>query len=156
VEYWEGLTLALARSGVSPVLSVVAVNNGVQTVRDVAVEISIAPLPGVDPVSVAAPVRVALGDIPSGERRDAPTAAIAMRVTDAPFLISDEAIATAIRMEVTVGGRRWSDGNDIRILVADEWRRDHGPELLAAFVRPNDSRSEEHTSALQSRETLVC
>lgn len=155
VEYWEGLTLALARSGVSPVLSVVAVNNGVQTVRDVAVEISIAPLPGADPVSVAAPVRVALGDIPSGERRDAPSAAIAMRVTDAPFLISDEAIATAIRMEVTVGGRRWSDGNDIRILVADEWRRDHGPELLAAFVRPNDSAIghllEDASALLQAR-----
>lgn len=138
VEHWRALTLSLARSGVSPIVRAYAVNRGLDPAHDVAIDLSIEPLAAGDGVPVAPPIRVALGGVPGTDRRDAPSDAVAMRTTDAPFLVSEEALTTSIAMTVTVGTRSWQASSSIDVLAADEWRRDHGPEILAAFVRPND------------------
>src|SRR5690349_23987923 len=55
-----------------------------------------------------------------------------------------------------VGGQILYQGRDLLKLGREEMRKIRGNEISMIFQEPMTSRSEEHTSELQSRRDLVC
>lgn len=137
VVYREAVNYALAHNSIPAVVSATVRHEGVEVVQDLRLTVS---LDSPDPNrALAAPLSITLGDIPPGAVVAVPTTQLAWRLSPAPFLAFDEAVSTDIHLDVQFAESiQVRDTDTIRLLTADEWWAQSIPELIGAFIRPND------------------
>ncbi|GAB3165148.1 DUF3320 domain-containing protein [Myceligenerans halotolerans] len=133
----EAINYALVHNDISPVHSVSLVNNGPAPIEGTRLTLQIeSPLP--DGV-VAQPLVIDVDHLGPGEVYAVPTRSCRWTMSQHAFLTFDEAVGTTVEMLVVTSEGRARDTATVRLLTADEWWAASLPEVLATFVRPNNS-----------------
>lgn len=138
IVHHDAVNWALTHNAVSPIQSLRITNIGAAAVNSVTVEVALqapAILPG---QTVGAPLRLQIGTLEAGESFEAQTPDLAMLLSPAVFVQLDEATTTSLTLALQADGATAVSRGAVRLLTADEWWAGSIPELLAAFVRPND------------------
>lgn len=138
VLHQEAVNLALTHNGVSPLRVLRVTNAGTAPATVTGVEVALeAPAETIEQ-AVGTPLRLDIGVLQAGETFEAQTSDLAMRLNPAVFLRLDEAVTTSLALTVATTETTASASGPVRLLTAEEWWAVGIPELLAAFVRPND------------------
>src|SRR5699024_8636345 len=91
---------------------------------------------------VGRPLAIPLSRIDPFQRVEVPFQQLAWRLNPELFVLLDEAVPTDIQLTVRTTMDQTPDAvrdhGQVRLLTAEEWWALSVPELLAAFVRPND------------------
>lgn len=135
----ESVSYALLTNGIGPIVEVVAHNGSDQpvTVSNLSIAIDLGtrgPNPLQGPPLAIPPLRVS----PGSETRLSP-AQLALPLQHNAFADLDEATSALLQVEATLAGERRVGVVPIRLLAHDEWSGRSIPELLAAFITPNDA-----------------
>ena len=138
VWYQEAINLALTQNAVSPVRSVRVTNELATPTQVDLLQIAIGSPAAAGDQVVGAPLVLAVGLLDVGETFEAQASDLAMLLNPAAFTALDEATTTELTLTVSTSGVRAVTRGPVRLLTADEWWAAGIPELLAAFVRPND------------------
>ncbi|MGA4670369.1 DUF4011 domain-containing protein [Propionibacteriaceae bacterium Y1923] len=140
VNHLTTINYALVHNSVSPIRSVTLTNTSGRTMESVRLELALdSPLPE---HPVGAPLVITVNSLGPREVIDVASSRLEWRLSSAPFLAFTEAVGTTLHLRVTTEGADsaplGSDSAGVRLLAFDEWFARGIPELVAAFVRPND------------------
>ena len=138
VIYQEAVNLALTHNGVSPIRSVRIVNESDQSIDVEQFHLTIDSPTAAADIPTGTPLDVTVGEVEPGAIFEVGATGLSMLFNPAVFLALDEAAPTSVRLNASVDQRELTVSGPIRLLAADEWWATGIPELLAAFVRPND------------------
>ena len=138
VLHQEAVNLALTHNGVSPLRVLRVTNDGDVPVTVPSVEVALEAPAETGGHPVGTPLRLDIGVLQAGESFEAQASDLAMRLNPAVFLRLDEAVTTSLSVTVSTTETTATASGPVRLLTADEWWAVGIPELLAAFVRPND------------------
>ena len=138
VLHQEAVNLALTHNGVSPLRVLRVTNAGSAPATVTGVEVALEAPAETSEQAVGTPLRLDIGVLQAGETFEAQTSDLAMRLNPAVFLRLDEAVTTSLAVTVMTTETTASASGPVRLLTAEEWWAVGIPELLAAFVRPND------------------
>lgn len=147
----ESLNYALVTNGIGPVVEIVAKNASQQPaiISDVSIDIDLGEVPANalqgrrQPIP---PLRVP----PEAETR-LTAAQLTLPLQPSAFAALDEASSALLQVEATIVGERRMGVVPIRLLARNEWTGRSIPELLAAFITPNDPALEPLLEGLADR-----
>ncbi len=134
----EAINLALTHNGVSPLRVLRVTNEGAAPVTVTGLEVTLTAPAETGEHAIGTPLRLEVGVLQAGESFEAQTSDLTMLLNPAVFLRLDEAVTTSLAVTVVTSETTATALGPIRLLTAEEWWAVGIPELLAAFVRPND------------------
>ena len=138
VIYQEAVNLALTHNGVSAIRRVTVQNRANEPTQPLELTIAIDLLAVAPEVPTGVPLTLRVGPVETDEEWEARSSDLGMLVNPAIFLALDECATSRLRVSASTEAGRVEASGSVRLLTADEWWARGIPELLAAFVRPND------------------
>ncbi|GAB3587051.1 DUF4011 domain-containing protein [Calidifontibacter terrae] len=149
VDHYAAINYVLANQGISPILDLTAENDTDDPVTVDAVALEI------DGFSDDAGATLTSWDLQPG-RNHADLTVLRWQLDHQAFAELEEARSAQIRLTVTSNGRSTTTTGPVRLLARDEWLAEPHPELLSAFIAPNQPEISDllgEASSLLQRET---